>query len=63
MTGERTMATTITLNGANGAVTEFQGTAIPMGCICAYTWSGIPGRLIRNGALRSCTADHEAHGV
>jgi hypothetical protein len=31
---------------------------IPPGCICSYTWGGGPARLVRNGALASCPADH-----
>ena len=33
---------------------------IPFGCICAYTWSPMPGRQVRNGAILSCAADHTA---
>jgi hypothetical protein len=31
---------------------------IPSGCICSYTWGVWPARLVRNGALASCPADH-----
>jgi hypothetical protein len=48
---------------AAGPVTVTETPSIPMGCVCAYTWAGIPGRLVRNGALSSCTADHAGHGV
>jgi len=34
--------------------------SIPLGCICSYTWSVLPGHLVRNGALTSCPADHTA---
>jgi hypothetical protein len=52
------MMTSITI-GASGAVTEFQGSAIPLGCICSYTWDlAVPGRIVRNGAVLSCPADH-----
>lgn len=34
---------------------------IPYGCICSYTWhSACDGRIVRNGALASCPADHAA---
>jgi len=34
-------------------------TPIPIGCICAYTWhSDGSGRIVRNGPLASCLADH-----
>jgi hypothetical protein len=33
--------------------------AIPVGCICAYTWHpSHDGRSVRNGPLASCPADH-----
>jgi hypothetical protein len=33
--------------------------SIPAGCICSYTWhSACDGRIVRNGALASCPADH-----
>lgn len=44
------MATTVTQAPA----------AIPTGCICAYTWAYDPPRVVRNGVLASCPADHEA---
>lgn len=44
--------------GAVGTVTEFQGQAIPLGCICSYTWASHRPGIIRNGALDSCPADH-----
>ena len=32
---------------------------IPLGCICSYTWHpACDGRIVRNGALLSCRADH-----
>ncbi len=34
---------------------------IPAGCICAYTWHPAgDGRIVRNGALGTCPADHGA---
>ena len=34
---------------------------IPVGCICAYTWSFTARRLVRNGPLANCPADHREH--
>jgi hypothetical protein len=31
---------------------------IPYGCICAYTWGFLEARLVRNGPISSCPADH-----
>lgn len=51
-----------TLTHSSGITVTKAPPPIPMGCICAYTWGfgldGPPGRLVRNGALASCPADH-----
>jgi hypothetical protein len=31
---------------------------IPFGCICAYTWSVLESRQVRNSPVASCPADH-----
>lgn len=50
--------TTITVTCSPGITVTKAPPGIPAGCICAYTWGGLPGRIVRNGALASCPADH-----
>jgi hypothetical protein len=42
-----------------GVIATEASPAIPLGCICSYTW-GAFGTSVRNGAMKSCPADHSA---
>ena len=45
----------------NETIAQQAPPSIPPGCICAYTWHpAADGRLMRNGAVLNCPADHAA---